>query len=112
MLNNKQFKLLAGNPETWDEQIRLKCSRGKIPLADVQKQQYAEGRRSITLAKHSELGWVVRSDTSLDNFKMVFAHSDIERALAYGIDWANEDPYYLEFYARRQDLVGTSHEHD
>lgn len=112
MLNSIAFKVLAGNPKKWDDEMVARTKAG-FALTFVQEEQYQQGRRSAVL-DHSVHGWLVRSNTNLDGRKVLFGGAEYaakhgrtatkEEAIAWGTKWANRDPDKREFIARKKDL--------
>ena len=114
MLNTKEFVLLAGRPEKWDEEVRQQTSRAadqnvRTNLPKLQEDQHRRGRRSVEVVK-SAYGWTARCASGLDNFQLVHgARQDAQwpatyaAAAAWGINWANEDPANRECRVRKVD---------
>lgn len=107
MLNTQHFTVIAGNVDTWDNEIRERVANGE-DLPSVQVSQYGRGRRSAELVKTFR-GWSVRSGTGLDDRRILFGGRNIRpltfaEAVAWGIEWANQDPTNREFFVRNSDL--------
>ena len=112
MLNTKEFVLLAGRPEKWDEEVRQQTSRAadqnvRTNLPKLQEDQHRRGRRSVEVVK-SAYGWTARCASGLDNFQLVAgsrhgAHwpGTYAAAAALGINWANEDPENRDCFVRK-----------
>src|SRR5271166_4248929 len=112
MLRTEQFILLAGRPETWDEEVHQQAARVADPSvsinpAELQEEQHDRGRRSVELVGSAH-GWTVRCASGLDKFHLVTgsrhdAHwpGTYAAAAAWGINWANEDSENRECFVRR-----------
>lgn len=117
MLNTKDFVVLAGNSEKWDQELRALCSPGSRPgtynsedLCRVQNDHYRRGHRSATLVK-TIYGYSVRLASGLDGWALLLSgrqqgcrQISYEEAIEFGKNWANEDPDNREFYVSRSDL--------
>ena len=110
MLNTEHFILLAGRPDTCDEEL---CQQAtcvaepsvRISTLELQEKQHATGRRTVELVKTAS-GWTVRSASALESFQSIAGSSSgrdwpvtYAAAAAWAINWANEDT------ANRQALV-------
>lgn len=109
MINHRDFVLLAGKPDTWDQET-LSRRRSGEDLVAIQRDQHGRGRLSAVLAK-GESGWYVRAGSSLvqpDIFANTQKHGgpldgSKRAAVEWGKQWASEDPERREFYANRKD---------
>lgn len=100
MLNKEAFVLLAGLPDKWDEETLERCEAGEA-LPDVQVHQYLRGRRSAELASVAGGGWLVIRGTNIAPDKVLLGRCGKAEAIAFGHEWALEDPTNREFYARK-----------
>lgn len=115
MINTKDFVLLAGEPGYWDAAALAVVDCGVLTLSEMQKNQYAAGRRSAQLVR-GMYGWYVRLVTSFSDRQILANTSEhggkldgsLEDALRWGRHWANCDPANREFFARRSDLEETA----
>lgn len=98
MLNTQQFTLLAGNPESWDAELRSTPN-----LVACQEDQHRRGRRSAILIPTLN-GWSVRLASGLDNPQVLLKGATFEDARTFGQNWANQNPADREFYIRNSDL--------
>lgn len=118
MLNTKDFVVLAGNPQKWDDEIRARCRPGDSSgtfnsedLCKVQAEQYRSGRRSMHLDRTIH-GWCVRGNfgfavvATFASKRMGNLDGSKEAAMEFGTRWANEDPDNREFIAYRRDFEG------
>ena len=106
MLNTTYFRLLAGEPGPWDSEMMCKFAEGE-GLPDIQENQHRRGRRSAILV-NGEGGWYVRSSSGLDSPQILCGYHRTSgsktTAIAFDIDWANQDPDNREFIATARDL--------
>ncbi len=111
MLNDRDFILLAGQPQPWDDETRARCRPGPVPgtcnsddLVKVQVEQHQRGRRVAQLVR-TIYGWSVRYASAIDQCALMFPGISEPATLAacilWGRTWAEEDPVNREFIARK-----------
>lgn len=106
MLNKEHFTLIAGKPQTWDEETLRRTQRGKESLVDVQKDQFNRGRRSAKLTQLAS-GWAVVDNTGLvppDQARLFNKAKTRAAAIVWGRTWAETDPDNREFFASKTDM--------
>jgi len=103
MLNTEHFVTLGGIPDKWDSEMRERT--GECSLTELQESQSARGYRPAILVA-TVRGWSVRFASGLQGFSIIIRGRGESRAevVKLGIDWANQDPYNREFYARKKDM--------
>lgn len=101
MLNTEHFVLLGGNPQKWDDEVRIRNAAGE-DLGSIQEDQHARGRRTAVLTE-SVKGWYVRAGSDLDDIQVLMREDGTTKAeaIAWGCAWANKDPENREFITRR-----------
>lgn len=108
MLNTEHFVLLAGNPEKWDEETRVRVAQGES-LPNIQISQHSQGRCGIELVS-TLLGWSIRYSSGLDDrailwgSRMAGRRLEKEEVIEYGKNWVAQDPDRREFFARKDQL--------
>jgi hypothetical protein len=98
MLNTEHYELLAGNPAKWDEEIWRRYKEESLVL--IQEDQHRRGRRSAELMQTGQ-DWCVRSTSGLDGWALLYGPASREKALQWGIAWANEDPGNRELFTHK-----------
>lgn len=102
MINKVSFTLLAGNPDTWDQEVTRRID-AKESLVDIQVDQHNRGRRSARLIEGGA-GWFVRYASNLSDMAILFGPATKKQCLDFGTRWANEDPTNREFFALKTQL--------
>lgn len=112
MLNQKNFILLAGNPQKWDDEMLTLTNRGEALVA-LQVSQAQRGRLSAHLVR-SIYGWTVRYASGLQNFAIIHksGSKNIANALSFGINWANQDPNNRELFVSQSEIERAREEGD
>ena len=110
MLNTEHYVTLAGNPDKWDSEMReLRQPGTHCSLTELQESQSERGYIPAVLVE-SMLGWCVRYASGLQGFGLLLSSRKLgrkisrEEAIAWGVQWANQDPNNREFYASKTDL--------
>jgi hypothetical protein len=105
MINTKDFVLLAGDPQAWDQEVQDRLAEGDS-LIEIQRDQYRRGRLIAVLVQAQD-GWMVRGGSSHqvrvgeDFITPPNGRYTREKAIELGVAWAEKDPSNREFFSRR-----------
>ena len=109
MLDPKNFEITAGQKTVdWMEELTAAAMAGGATLTDTQEELFRDGYRGAELIKNNQ-GWVLRSDTGLDNFMILAGSKEAwlyEEALEASKRWFVGDATHRYVYTRRTSMEG------
>ena len=103
MLNNQHFSYLAGESESWDDEMRARIAQGES-LVDLQVEFHNRGRCEAHVVKTLK-GYSVRYASGLDNFGILFRGcASYTEAVQKGTEWVQQAPTFRALYVRNTDI--------
>ena len=121
MALNDAWVTLAGDSQTWDDEMRRRCRPGiyagtfnSEDLCRVQVDQHRAGRRVVTVWENI-YGWAMGYASNLEGRAVLRGGRNEPRlskvdVIRLGIEWVNQDPSHRSLEVTRDQLIGTEWE--